>query len=123
MSKKALKAFVAGTVVGATLGVLYAPKKGSETREDLKNLVNDLWEKAKEIKFDDVKKAVTKKIEEIKKELKELDKEKVVAIAKEKAAKLREKVEELIEYAKEKGLPAVEKAAKKLKLKTEEIAD
>lgn len=121
MSKKALGAFVAGAAVGATLGVLYAPKKGSETREDIKNLLNDLWEKAKEIKFEDVKEIVTKKLKEIKQELSELDREKVVAIAKEKAAKLKATIEELIEYAKEKGLPAVEKTAIKLKDKTLEI--
>lgn len=121
MSKKALGAFVAGAAVGAALGVLYAPKKGSETREDIKNLLNDLWEKAKEIKFEDVKEIVTKKLKEIKQELSELDREKVVAIAKEKAAKLKATIEELIEYAKEKGLPAVEKTAIKLKDKTLEI--
>ena len=41
MSKK-FGAFVAGVAVGATLGVLYAPKKGSETREDLKELFDEI---------------------------------------------------------------------------------
>lgn len=121
MSKKTVTAFVAGAAVGAALGVLYAPKAGSETREDIKNLLNELWAKAKEIKFDDVKEMVTRKIKEIKQELSELDSEKVVAIAKEKAARVKEKIEDLIQYAKEKGLPAVEKTANKLKAKTNEI--
>lgn len=121
MNKKTVAAFVAGAAVGATIGVLYAPKKGSETREDIKNLLNELWDKAKEIKFSDVKEMVKNKIKEIKQELSELDKEKIIAIAKEKALALKEKIEELIEYAKEKGLPSVEKTANKLKIKANEM--
>lgn len=122
MSKKSsVGSFVGGLLVGAGLGVLFAPKKGSETREDLKNLFDEMVTKVKDIKPDEVKDAIEKKIEYIKNEIKELDKEKVLAVAKEKGAVLKEKCEDLIEYAKEKSMPAVEKTAKELKAKTADV--
>ena len=55
---------------------------------------------------------------EIKKELSELDKEKVAAIAKEKAEVIKEKCEELVQLAVDKGTPVLEKAAKEVREKT-----
>ncbi len=113
--------FVAGLLVGVGLGVLFAPKSGSETREDLKNLFEDMLDKAKNIKPQEVKENFEKKIEEIKRELKELDKEKVLAIAKEKGRRLKDKCEELASYAKEKSMPVLENTAKELKEKTADV--
>ena len=118
MSKSGVGTFVTGVAVGAALGVLYAPKKGSETREDLKELFDEIIGKIKDIDLQDVKDAVANKIADIKKSLAELDKEKILEIAKEKGALLKEKCEDLIQYAREKGIPAVEKTAKQLKDKT-----
>ena len=112
---KGFGTFVTGVAVGAALGVLYAPKKGSETREDLKELFEEIMNKIKDIDIDDVKDAIANKIADIKKSLADLDKEKVIAIAKEKGAVIKAKCEELIALAKEKGVPAVEKTAKDLK--------
>lgn len=119
MSKR-FGTFVTGVAVGAVLGILFAPKKGSETRADLKEAYDELVSKIKDIDMEEVKLAVSNKIADIKESLSELDKEKVLAIAKEKGTILKEKCEDLIQYAKEKGIPAVEKTAKNLKDKTVE---
>ncbi len=119
MSKNyGIEKFALGVVVGATLGVLFAPKSGKETREDLKNAFDDLVEKAKNIKAEDVKAAIEKKVQEIREGLADLDKEKVLEIAKDKAHALKEKWNDLVEYAKEKGTPVVEKTAKEVKHRT-----
>ncbi len=110
--------FLAGAAVGVGLGFLFAPKKGSETRRDLKNKLDELAAKVKGIKVKDVKEAIELKIEEIKKELSELDKEKVLKIAKEKGKALKEKSQELVDLAVEKGTPVLQKAAEEVREKT-----
>lgn len=107
--------FIAGAAIGATLGILFAPKKGSETRKELADKMKELVNKAKEIDMEEVKVNISLKIEEIKAELKDLDKEKAIAIAKEKGAQIKEKATELVAYAKEKGTPVLEKAASEVR--------
>ena len=117
MSKRRFGKFAAGLALGAGLGILFAPKAGSETRKELGNKMKDLLAKAKEIDAEEVKNNITNKIDELKDELKDLDKEKVMAIAKEKGAQIKDKANELVELAKEKGTPALEKAADEVRAK------
>ncbi len=121
--KKGMGKFVLGALVGAGVGVLLAPKKGSETRKDLKNKMEELLAKAKEIDLNDVRDNIEQKINEIQSELKDLDKEKALAIAKEKGEVLKNKAVEVYELAKEKGTPVLEKCAKEVKEKTISVVE
>ena len=115
--KKSIWPFVAGVGLGVGAGMLFAPKKGEDLRKDVKNKVDELINKAKEIDVEEVKDEFMKKIDELKVELEDLDKEKALAIAKRKGNELKEKAEDLVEYAREKGTPVLEKAAKEVRQK------
>lgn len=121
MGKKGTGKFIVGAAIGAGLGVLFAPKAGSETRKELKIKIDELLAKLKEVDIEEVKENIEAKIFEIKNELDELDKETVLKIAKSKAKDLKDKATELVNYAVEKGTPVLQSAAEGLKEKTLEV--
>lgn len=43
-----IKGLVVGGLIGTALGILYAPKRGEETREDITKSIHELREKAKQ---------------------------------------------------------------------------
>lgn len=111
MSKSGIEKFIAGAALGVGLGVLFAPKSGEETRKDLKKKLDELIEQAKNVDIEEVKKDIMRRVEDIKMELVDLDKEKALEIAKEKGEALKAKAQELVELAKEKGTPVLKKTA------------
>ena len=119
--KSGVYKFLTGLGIGAGLGILFAPKSGSETRRELKNKLDEFVAELKNIDINEVKDEFLLKVEEIKKELDDLDKEKVLRIAKEKSEDLKEKVEYLVILAKDKGTPILEGIADDLRVKASNV--
>lgn len=111
MSKKGFGKIMAGVGIGLGLGFLFAPKSGEATRKELKEKLEEMLNRVKNMDSEEVKKQIENRINEIKKELSELDKEKVLAIAKNKAREIQVKANDLVEYAVEKGTPILERTA------------
>lgn len=118
MSKKGLGKLAVGAGIGASLALLFAPKKGSELREDIKKKFDEFMKDVDKMTVEDIKKEFTDKADEIKKEIESLNKEKVLKTAKKKSEELKEKTNELLVLAKEKGTPVLENIAEELKEKT-----
>lgn len=119
--KSGLGKFIVGAAIGGSLGVLFAPKKGSETRAELKNKLDELVCHIKNIDIDEVKEEFDSKVAEIKESLSDLDKEKALKIAKEKAEDLKFKVQELVDLAVDKGTPVLKDAAEEVRKKTIDV--
>ena len=116
MSKKCgLGKFVLGMGVGAGIALLFAPQEGSKTRKELKIKLDAVLDKVKAIDPEDVKAGIIQKVEELRMEVADLDKEKALAIAKTQAKKIEKKANELYDYAKETTTPVVENAVKEAK--------
>ena len=118
MKKNNVGKFFAGAAIGAGLGLLFAPKSGKETRKELKKSIDELVQKAREIDADDVKDKILDKVDEIQKELKDLDKEKVLKIAQEKAKQIETKTTELVDMAVASAKPKLEQMAQDVKKST-----
>ncbi len=118
MSKKGFGKFLLGAGVGASLGLLFAPKKGTETRKELKEKYDELVIYIKNIDKEELKDNIMERIDALQAEINDLDKEKVLKIVKEKAKVIKKKADELVEYAVKKGTPTIEKLAEDARVKT-----
>ena len=113
---------LAGIAIGATLGVLLAPKKGSETRAELAAKLKSFLDNLKDYEdFDDIAFDFEDKVVGIINELGDLDKEKVGAIARKQARNIKAKADDLYELAKEKGSPILKKSADDIRKKAAEV--
>lgn len=123
MSKNSsgLGKFIVGAAIGAGLGLLFAPKKGSEIRSILKSKFDELMIQIKKIDVEEVKEEFEDRLQEIKEELADLDKEKVLDVAKEKAALVKKKTQELVDLAIDKGTPVLRDAAEEVRLKSIDV--
>lgn len=121
MSRRSLGNLFLGAAIGASLGILFAPKKGKETRRDLKNKMLDLVDDAKELTIGDISDMIEDKITEIRHDLNDLDKEKVLKIAKEKSNEIKTKCQDLVDLAIDKGTPVLENAAIEVRDKTIDV--
>ena len=121
MKKRSIGSLLLGVAVGASLGILFAPKKGKELRVELKEKMLDLVSRAKELSLNDISEMVESKITEIRHDLNELDKEKVLSIAKTKSNEIKNKCQDLVDMAIDKGTPALKNAAIEVRDKTVDV--
>lgn len=121
MKKGKIGALIAGIGIGAAAGMLLAPKSGEETRKDIKNQAKKLGKKVKDIDLNEVKENLVRDFDKFKNEMKDMDKEKAMKLAKEQGTKLLNSCEDLINAAKEKSVPMIEKTAKDIKKKLSEM--
>ncbi len=90
-----LKGLLIGGLIGAAAGILFAPKSGKETREDISRKSQELYSRAKEeydTAVDKSKKAYESAVERMKE---------VQASARRKAGEAEEKVEQWAEKGKD----------------------
>ncbi len=121
MGKRSLSNLFLGVAIGASLGILFAPKKGKETRRELKDKMLDLVNDAKELSISDISGMVETKITEIRHDLNDLDKEKVLSAAKTKSNEIKNKCQDLVDLAIDKGTPVLKNAAVEVRDKTVDV--
>lgn len=100
-----LKGMVLGGVVGAVVALLYAPKSGKETREDIGEKMDELYAKAKE-EYDDSLNKARRAYDSAMTHLKDLEVD---------AKKRAEEVEELVDDIIEKGKSTVDSSKGRLR--------
>jgi len=113
-TKGLFKGLLLGALAGATAGILFAPKAGKDTRDDIKNKALELQGKAKDL-YISSEKALKEKVADLKKAGKLVDK-KVYA-------KL---VDEIVKEFKNDGTVAkntTKKIANQLKTDWKEVVD
>ncbi len=120
---KKLGKFLSGLGLGVGLGMLFAPKKGSELRQELKTKLDELFSQVKDMNLGDVKELIESKIDEIKVDLDNFDKEKIYKEAKKKSKEIIGKADELVKLAVKKGTPALEKLTQEVKEKTVNVLE
>ena len=112
-----------GAIIGGTLGVLFAPRKGSETREKIKESFISLKNKLQNVDADSIKKHIEKKLDEIDIDLAKLEVVESYQKAKKQAKKVIKKINKLIDYTKKKGMDEFEELILDLKEKASDVSE
>lgn len=120
---KIMAALTGGIVLGGTLGVLFAPRKGSETREKIKLTFVNLKNKVSKIEEEDIKYYIEKKLNEIDDDIEVLEGTLEFKKAKKQAKKVIKKINKLIDYTTKKGYDEFEDLITDLKGKASEISE
>ena len=120
---KVMAALTGGIVLGGTLGVLFAPRKGSETREKIKLTFVNLKNKVSKIEEEDIKYYIEKKLNEIDDDIEVLEGTLEFKKAKRQAKKVIKKINKLIDYTTKKGYEEFEDLITDLKEKASEISE
>lgn len=93
--------FIFGLGIGAIAGLLLAPKKGSELREDIKNESMKAYDNLKNLTKEDVEAMLGQTIETVKKSVDEFDVDVFKETTKTKLAELEAKLEDFASQVKE----------------------
>lgn len=120
---KIMAALTGGIVLGGTLGVLFTPRKGSETREKIKLTFVNLKNKVSKIEEEDIKYYIEKKLNEIDDDIEVLEGTLEFKKAKKQAKKVIKKINKLIDYTTKKGYDEFEDLITDLKEKASEISE
>lgn len=116
-------AAMSGAIVGGTLGVLFAPRKGSETRSLIKNKIADIKNKVSVTTKESIKEYIDKKLDEIDKEVAKLEITTEYKKAKRQAKKIIKKINKLSKYAKRKSIEGFEDLVSELKEMASDISE
>lgn len=123
MKKRTIFGFIAGTIFGATLGIIFAPKSGKETRKDIVKKAKEIKNKAKNIDLDDIREFVVEKSADIEEKLCKLSKEKVLKNAKSLASTIKKDVSNLCNSIKDISEDVMQESVEKLKTKAEKTIE
>lgn len=93
--------FILGLGIGAVTGLLLAPKKGSELREDIKRESLKAYDQLKNMTKEDVEAMLGQTIETVKKSVDEFDMDDFKETTREKLSDLETKLEEFANKVKE----------------------
>lgn len=95
--------FLSGVIIGAAAGLLLAPKKGSELRQDIKVKADQVVDRISEIDLNEMKEKTIEKYNDLRERIINLDVETMKTNSKEALEGLKTRAEELLETAKTKG--------------------